>query len=340
MTRIGVIADDLTGSGDAGIFFLKFGTPIITGLDAARPKSHPIWIIDTESRFDRPDRAARKVRQACRMLLRWGAQKIYKKVDSALRGPMGAELDAVLRETGVGEIPLVLAYPAMGRTVRKGVCLIHGVPVARTAFGKDPKNPVRSSHIPTAIRAHNPQEAQVKVCDATSPKDLDRIARKFQNHFAAAGSAGFAQALVKRWHFGTRRKMRLPKPKRSDVMVVSGSGHEQTWKQLDRLKNSSFEVRIVSAQRERALPERVMQGLMKAVRHSLEQEPCSRFVAAGGDTAARLCRLLGLKKLNLAGHAGNGMAHVWEKDFHLVLKPGGLGDRDSLTRCVKYLKNL
>src|SRR5687768_4213761 len=139
-----IIADDLTGSNDAGAQFAKRGIPAIVvvrpefdGGDEL-PAGYPVVVVNTESRHVAAEEAARRVRHVAELGLRAGAKYFFKKTDSTLRGDIGAELKALLEVTGEKQIPFVPAFPETGRTTREGIHYVHGVPIAETEFANDP----------------------------------------------------------------------------------------------------------------------------------------------------------------------------------------------------------
>ncbi len=101
-----LIADDLTGGADAGAQFAKRGlrTLLISLLDDvkvdfSKHTHQDVLVINTDSRGLSPEKAFLKVSN----LLKRFDQKlfpiIYKKIDSTLRGNVGYEIDAILKET-------------------------------------------------------------------------------------------------------------------------------------------------------------------------------------------------------------------------------------------------
>ena len=65
-----------------------------------------------------------------------------KKVDSTLRGPLAAEIEAALAASGRTRAVVAPAFPATGRTTVGGVQHLDGVPVHATRFAHDPVSPV------------------------------------------------------------------------------------------------------------------------------------------------------------------------------------------------------
>ncbi len=220
-----ILADDLTGAADAGVEFARAGwrtRALGPGWLPAELAGAEVVVIDTASRGLGPAAAYGAVRQAAAALAAAGAQLLYKKIDSTLRGPLGAELDAVLDVLAVTGGPALAvvcpAFPAAGRTLAGGVLYVHGVPVAQTASGRDPITPVTESWLPallaqTALAGRRPvalcgaaerwaerlPAGGLAVVDAGSEDDLARIV---QAALACtpppllAGSAGLARPLA------------------------------------------------------------------------------------------------------------------------------------------------
>ncbi|MEO3850126.1 four-carbon acid sugar kinase family protein [Streptomyces sp. B8F3] len=227
---VAIVADDLTGAGDTAVQFAEAGWPTLLRLGGDRPEGADegdgsdgdvsVVAITTDSRA-RPDAgAADLVRHATTGLLRRGVTHLFKKVDSTLRGPVRAEIDAMMDVLAPGTVALVCpAFPAVGRTVVDGVLLVDGRPVGETAVGRDPVTPVTVSHLPTLLDAPlvrlDPQGtpatwaaevraagSRIVVLDAANENDLDRIARTVADlgeQALAVGSAGLAGPLAARW---------------------------------------------------------------------------------------------------------------------------------------------
>ncbi len=62
--------------------------------------------------------------------------RVYKKIDSTLRGNPWVELGAVMRELDVDRALVRPAFPEQGRTVSQGVLKVRGVPLVETVFGE------------------------------------------------------------------------------------------------------------------------------------------------------------------------------------------------------------
>jgi len=217
--RVGIMADDLTGAGDTAVQFVRAGW--VTELQLiSGPSGAEVIAITTDSRNLPPAAAADAVAGAVGRLRQAGVARLYKKIDSTLRGNLRAELDAAMRAWSPRATAIVCpAFPATGRTVRDGALLLDGVPVADTALRNDPVTPVTESHLPTLLGVKSsiaPQTGEadghfaerlrrsgpIAVVDAVDNDDLLKLARAIALLDADAipvGSAGLARHLARQW---------------------------------------------------------------------------------------------------------------------------------------------
>ncbi|MDE6168597.1 MAG: four-carbon acid sugar kinase family protein, partial [Acetatifactor sp.] len=139
MSRILIVADDLTGANDTGVRFAKCGAKVFTVLD----KEHVNWekagdcdciTLSTDSRGLPPREAYERVHRAVRKFSGRETILYSKRIDSTLRGNLGAETDAMLDALADDRMAVVVpAFPEAGRTYVGGHLLVCGVPLFRTA---------------------------------------------------------------------------------------------------------------------------------------------------------------------------------------------------------------
>lgn len=213
MLRLLMIADDFTGALDTGVQLAAHGIPtqVVVGQADLSACSSTVLVVDTETRHLPAAKAAKAVEELTHSAVENGVGCIYKKTDSALRGNIGAELAALLKASGARNLPFLPAFPQIGRTTKKGVHYIDGVPVNESPFGIDPFEPVRCAevtkliHLQTEIPAQNLRPGEtasdktgILVYDAATAADLEAAGRQlFQNGTppVLAGCAGFAAFL-------------------------------------------------------------------------------------------------------------------------------------------------
>ena len=129
---IAIVADDLTGSGDTAVQFVRAGWNThlsIDGADAALagPASDDVEVlaVTTHSRALSAGEAGNVIRHDVQRLRAAGVTRLYKKVDSTLRGAFKAEIDAARDAWRDDAIAVICpAFPATGRTL-EDLSLIH-----------------------------------------------------------------------------------------------------------------------------------------------------------------------------------------------------------------------
>ena len=119
MPSLKLLADDLTGALDTSAELVgAFGPVPVVWSAASLPAGQPNFVIDSATRELEPDEAFAVVRKIAPRLD--NATIAYKKIDSRLRGPWVAELQACL-ETGLWDAVIVApAFPHQGRRTFEG----------------------------------------------------------------------------------------------------------------------------------------------------------------------------------------------------------------------------
>jgi len=254
----GVIADDLTSAADGGAPFARAGHTVFVefqGSSAPLARAADIVAIDLDSRT-RPETEAAALAAAAGSHFQ-NAALLLKTMDSTLRGHVGAEVAAVLRASGRRTAVVMPAFPAAGRTTVGGVQCVDGVPVHRTSFAHDPRQPVVQSRVAdlfghaglgsiielTAPEAHDPIRigqaigaGRVVVVDAQTDADLDAIltAVGAGDGVLWVGSPGLAQALA-RAHPASGTGLPMAQPGASRPLVLAGSLHPASRTQVEIL---------------------------------------------------------------------------------------------------------
>jgi uncharacterized protein YgbK (DUF1537 family) len=149
MSRVLVIGDDLTGSNATGALFARFGMHTMTVRGGSPFPDIDALVVNLGNRHVPPDEARGAVRATIEAA--GDVRLVVKRVDTTLRGNVGAETDAAMEVLGVRAI-VVPAYPDAGRVTVGGLHLVDGVPLAETAAARDALNPVSSSRVATILR--------------------------------------------------------------------------------------------------------------------------------------------------------------------------------------------
>jgi D-threonate/D-erythronate kinase len=163
MTRLAIIADDLSSATDCGAQVVRSGLSVVVPLGGyslpSQARSTYVISVDTDSRSLPPDQAYAKVRGASQQLVADGWTHFYKSVDSTLRGNLGAEIEAVLAVVKPDCAVIAPAFPKYGRTTVDGVQHLHGRPLHETEFGTDPTAPVRDADIARRLAEGTPRKS-------------------------------------------------------------------------------------------------------------------------------------------------------------------------------------
>ncbi len=255
MTHVAIIADDLTGATDSAALFAQKGFSTSISLTRTANYQADVVSISTDSRDIPVETAIDRVRTATASIGRLETGKpvlIYKKLDSALRGHLRAELLATMVEAGIDRAVVAPALPSEERTTRNGRQYIHGVPLEESSFGNlgissdivatlrgcDERFPVTLVSRGD-LRAMGPaafERPGIFVADARTDDDLDLIAKHARRTAVPllAGSAGLARAIVRTANW--RPAVQLPsQPRftRGPILVIAGTMHGSTARQID-----------------------------------------------------------------------------------------------------------
>jgi uncharacterized protein YgbK (DUF1537 family) len=354
-----IVADDLTGACDSGALFAARG-PVPVTVWPRRAVEAAVRVVDTESRTLPAEEAADLVTIVA---ARSRSGSWFKKIDSTLRGPIGAEIDALMRALGATTGIVCPAFPAQRRVVLDRVVLVGGVPVAETPIARDPRFPGGSSSVvdllrpqtdhalawipidqmragPTALAARLRRLAgTVIVADAETDLDLDALvdaALTVAPTPLLVGAAGLARALAARLGLLPER---ADLPAGSRWLVVGGSLHPATRRQLREARAAGL---TVLATPDRPAPDGAdaVARLIDQTLAALERESWDVVVVTGGETAVALWTALGAERVDLVGAPGPGLAfgHLrapGRDPIPLVTKAGGFGPPDLLVSLQK-----
>ncbi len=240
--QVVLLADDLTGACDAAAAFLRAGRAVRVWLGAAAsfPAAEPVQAFNTDSRSLSPAKASRIVARTAAALASSPQALLFKKIDSAARGPFAAEILAAHRAFESRAVLLAPAFPAAGRTVRKGILEIQDATGQRTLVDVTSLFPPSGRSLiclvsrPEKLAAALHTGKPVLLCDSSTQSDLEalvRAAEKFPG-LLFAGSAGLAQALASR---DARRIRRVSLPFAARTLIIAGSDHPVTKLQLEIL---------------------------------------------------------------------------------------------------------
>ena len=265
-----VVADDLTGANATAAGLARSGLRAVTVADA----DHPELVAEFAGRFDAvvvsannrhadPGTAADDVRRVLRA--GWPAALVANRIDSTLRGNVGATTEAMVEElralTGGPVVALcVPAHPDAQRQTVAGVQLLAGRRLEETELARDPRSPMSRSEVAELVAAQTglpvrslpleavtgPAEAlqaalagavdagtAIVVADALTLDHVDRVAT------AASRVAGVTWLCVDPGPATVAMARALGLGQGSDAapyLLVSGSATDLTRRQLSRVR--------------------------------------------------------------------------------------------------------
>jgi uncharacterized protein YgbK (DUF1537 family) len=236
----------------------------------------------------------------------------------------------------------------MGRTVEANRLLVEGVPVERTAFGRDPVTPVMTSDMAALL----PASQNISVVNAATDADLDAIAASIAAAGASAipvGSGGLAQALAAMLSGqpSTETALRasdiIPRQKTSRILLQISSLNPVSRAQVARLKATFPEVVVLRAPVERGDSVAVAEELARQYAERVGREDWDILGLVGGDGARETLRQLGASGIRIVDSMVEGIplgvVVGGEADGTPVFtKAGGFGAEDALVRCVERMK--
>jgi uncharacterized protein YgbK (DUF1537 family) len=360
-TVVGVVADDFTGAADAAGTFARRGWTVRLLVGTAEPprtsapESRTVLAMATGSRsMDEVD-AATATARAVHRLAAAGAQRLFVKIDSTLRGPVAGQVRGAIQAWGNdARVVVAPAFPAQGRTVIDGVVLVDGVPVSKTASGRDPFAPVASDHLVDlfpgfrrlAFDGRGLPTPTRTWADAATDRELDAVAELIGAEPAAVavGSAGLADALARHW--GRPSSPADAGAVTGDVVVAVTSLHPVSALQTAQLTASAPErVEIVtSPARRESDPAGVADRIAERVSALVRTRRVDALVVVGGDGVAAVLDRLGATGILVddvlatgcpTGTIVGGIAD----GTRIVTKSGGFGTSQTLIDLVSRLRS-
>ncbi len=350
MTPILVLADDLSGAAEVAGGFLGRDTELTLHLGAV-PVTSGVTVVDLDTRTKTAEGAARIVAEALA-----GVQtgtRVVKKIDSLLRGHIGAEV-SVLAERG--PVLVAAALPALRRRVERGVLHVDGTPLHETdswhaELGQPPR---------TVAELFG--TGDITICDAETDADLDRIVAEAGPHVQLVGTAALAAAVAR-----TLPAAPAPVSPRDGraVLVVVGTAAPAAREQIAALDPDGRATVTVGAREllcDKADPEPARQvlargtavltigGAVEPAETSAVSRAFATYVAdlqrtvqpdlvlTGGETARAVVDAIGITTLRPVHQIHHGAVVSEASDGRrVVTRPGSFGGTDSLAAIVHYL---
>lgn len=222
--RLLIIGDDLSGTADCAVTCIHHGlrSVVSLGQQLAGLASGDVDVlaVDTDTRRHAPADAASANEQTWHVAA--DGRRLYKKIDSTLRGNVAAEVTALAAVAGMAVV--APAFPQAGRTTRNGQQYIFDIPVEASEVWRNEHiegtanlctmlaaSGLRVAHVAletvragiAAVRSelagYQAEHWQAVVCDSETDEDLNTVATASAtlSDIFWVGSAGLAAPLVK-----------------------------------------------------------------------------------------------------------------------------------------------
>ena len=248
------IADDFSGAAEVAGSALRLGLDAEVHLGQLCPTDCDVVVVDSASRSLSPALAAAEVARLTDRAGERGADLLFKKVDSLLRGPVLAEISAMGAAANLERCLLVCGNPRKRRFVVNGQIVIDGTPLDETAFADDPEHPRFTSDVIELLkngvgdelapsfsaklgdlRVIDPADSTntlISVGNVASAVDLSEYADRWFSHrheLLAAGAAEFFEAVLQRFLRSQGRTMKDPSDQKTafvsngEILLISGT---------------------------------------------------------------------------------------------------------------------
>lgn len=335
--KLAIIADDLTGANDSGVQLAYNGlkTSVLFDIDKDSISEYEAIVFDTDSRSIDRSEAYQKVKAATEFLKESGFKYIFKKLDSTMRGNIGAEIDAVYDVLTPDFMMIAPGYPKNNRKILQSTHYLNEVPLGETEISRDPKTPVTESHLPRLLQEQTKQsigtitindlekgsqwikgkldnyyhqKVAYVIVDSTEENHLKQIlayTKELSYQFSWVGSAGIANYLPAYYGISAKSSPLIIPENSGPILTVVGSVNKNSRAQLNHLlENSnvypiSFQsFKAVSGEEERA--DEMRKVYHKAVEKA--EEGLDVVIYSTGETED-------IKKAWRAGEA-NGLSHT------------------------------
>lgn len=269
--QIAIIADDFTGANANGALLTAKGFSSATCLDLTQWDAQNFAgltavSLNAESRLLSREKAWEAVHAAVTMFAAQKPALVSKRVDSTLRGNIGAELEAAVKAMddvyGHSETLAVMvpSYPSSGRICVGGYVIVHGIPLERSPIAQDAATPIKNTSalriiaeqsqikcgfvplekmlygteaVREAIMKLRGEGCRAVVCDAVSDEDIHTIAQ-------ALAGVDFPLLAVDPGPFTAELaavNVKAPRVEYEDRVFISvGSTSELTRTQLEALR--------------------------------------------------------------------------------------------------------
>lgn len=267
-----IIADDLSGANDTGVKFTKKGYNASVSIMNKQPTivipdNIDVFVVDTETRELESEHAREKLNSILKKLRIDKDDFVYKKVDSTMRGNIGAEIEEIMKFLRKDICIFSPSFPSHQRVTIDSFLVVDQKSLGKSEYSSNHLNQEENSFIPAIIKRQTDFSVgqihlkdvtkgqkvifskinelykkgnQIIVIDSTIEKHLGDIFNsgfKFDGSVLFSGSAGLANHFPKNNNRPEKLKANIENTK-SPVIVVAGSRNSIVGQQINFLKNN------------------------------------------------------------------------------------------------------
>lgn len=267
-----IIADDLSGANDTGVKFAKKGYNAVVSITTNQstfliPDKIDVFVVDTETRELEERPARKKVKSILEKLSIDQDDFVYKKVDSTMRGNIGAEIEEIMKFLQKDICVFSPSFPSHQRVTIDSCLVVDQKPPGKGEYSSHQLNQEEYSFIPSILEKQtdfsigqiclkdiakgqiailskinelHKKGNKIIVLDSTIEnhlKDIFNSGLKFGGSVLFSGSAGLANHFPINNNRPEKLKANIENIK-SPVIVVAGSRNYIVGQQISYLKNS------------------------------------------------------------------------------------------------------
>lgn len=216
---IGVIADDFTGAAEIAGIGLRHGLSVDLSLAVNKATAADLLIIATDTRSLSEEKAVAVMAKCTKLLMLLNPDFLFKKIDSALRGHIVAEIQVQMKITGHRRALIVAGNPALQRTIQNEIYYYHEKPIHLSSFSQDPDFAINSSRVQDMLRCQdiiykkigeNLPDEGISVAEVNNTAAMQNWVGYVNSQTFVVGASSFLSALLDLRGFNKTTTVTLP----------------------------------------------------------------------------------------------------------------------------------
>jgi D-threonate/D-erythronate kinase len=149
-----VIADDFSGAAEMAGIAYRYGLRVRVQLDFSGIDDAEVVVIDADTRSMKESNAVEQLESIAGTLKKITKPiRLFKKIDSAMRGHLLAEIKTLQKQFDCKRVFLLPANPGRDRKIIRGKYFVNGIELNKTVFAQDPGFPITSSIVTEIVNA-------------------------------------------------------------------------------------------------------------------------------------------------------------------------------------------